>query len=189
VSHTTRAPREGEEDGVHYHFVDEGTFADMVAASGFAEHATVYGKRYGTSRAEIARIHGAGLHALLDIDVQGARQLREVWPDSVAIFLLPPSLADLADRLKARRTETEEQARVRLMQARAEIEQYSHYDYVVVNDRVDDAVGSVLAILAAEQSRVGRSGALAERVLAGERTGPMEPPLQPTGTGDPEENA
>jgi guanylate kinase len=157
VSHTTRAPRPGERDGVDYCFTTPETFVAMLERSEFLEHANVYGNWYGTSRAEVDRLRAQGLHAVLDIDVQGARQLRELAPHAVSIFILPPSLEVLAARLRGRKTESEDAIIRRLAQARRELEQAPEYDYIVVNDDLDACTASLLSVLDAELLRAQRS--------------------------------
>ncbi len=157
VSHTTRRPRPGEEDGVHYHFVDDATFDRMVAEGAFAEWAHVHKQRYGTSRAEIDRLTGAGFDVLLDVDVQGARQLLESYPDAVSVFLLPPSLEELERRLVGRGTESPEQLATRLETARTELREAARFRYVVVNDEVERAAADFLSITRAERCRRDRN--------------------------------
>ncbi len=157
VSHTTRRPRPGEEDGVHYHFVDDATFDRMVAAGAFAEWAHVHKERYGTSRAEIDRLTAAGFDVLLDVDVQGARELMESYPAAVSIFLLPPSLEELERRLVGRGTESPEQLATRLTTARAELREATRFRYLVVNDQVERAATDFLSITRAERCRRDRN--------------------------------
>lgn len=165
VSHTTRPPRPGERDGVEYHFVDDATFDRMVAEGAFAEWAGVHAKRYGTSRAEIARLLGAGRDIVFDIDVQGAAQLRAAYSSAVAIFILPPTMASLEERLRGRATESEEQVQIRLQNARAEIARADTYDYLIVNDSVDEAVADFLAVIHAERRRGTRVRSITRRLL------------------------
>jgi len=166
ISHTTRAPRPDERDGVDYHFVDEATFDAMVSAEAFAEWAWVHARRYGTSHAEVARLRGAGRDIILDIDVQGAEQLRAVYPDAVSAFILPPDLATLDDRLRGRATESAEQLAIRLARARDEIAQARHYDYLIVNDAIEGAVIDLLSVLRASRCRADRRLPLLRRLLA-----------------------
>lgn len=165
VSHTTRPPRPGERDGVEYHFVDDATFDQMVADDAFAEHAGVHAKRYGTSKAEIARLRGAGRDIVFDIDVQGAAQLRASYPEAVSVFILPPTMAALEERLRGRKTESEEQVQIRLQNARAEIARADTYDYLIVNDAVDEAVDDFLAVIHAERRRGTRIRSITVRLL------------------------
>lgn len=156
VSATTRAPRHGETDGHDYHFLTPAEFERRVAAGEFLEHATYGGNRYGTLRAEIDRVLGGGRHAVLDIEVEGARQVLERMPDAVRVFVLPPSAKVLVERLRGRDTETPEARRIRLARAAEELLAVTAYDYVVVNEHLRDAVNAVGAILDAETSRVAR---------------------------------
>ena len=164
VSATTRAPREGEREGADYHFVTRSEFERRVAAGEFAEYAPYGGNLYGTLRSELARIFAGGQHAVLDIEVQGARQLRAMYPEAVHVFILPPSAAVLASRLSGRRTEEPGVIARRLELAAAELAAVAEYDYVVPNDDLASAVGQVGAILDAESRRVGRQLELAGRV-------------------------
>ena len=156
VSATTRPPREGEQDGVAYHFLTAEEFTRREAEGEFVETATYGGHRYGTLRGEIQRVLESGRHAVLDIEVAGARQVRQSFPDAVQVFVLPPSGAVLVDRLTGRRTETEAALAKRLAHAEDELTQAGEYDYVVVNDDLVTAVDRVAAILDAESLRVRR---------------------------------
>ena len=161
VSATTRAPRPGERDGTDYHFLTAEEFARRVAAGEFLEHATYGGNRYGTLRAEIERVLRGGRHAILDIEVEGARQVMERMPDAVRVFVLPPSARVLVDRLRGRDTESAGQRKVRLARAAEELLAVHEYDYVVINEELGNAVQAVGAILDAEASRVSRQRELA----------------------------
>lgn len=166
ISATTRMPRAGEQEGEHYYFVPRDEFMRRVDADAFLEWAEYSGNLYGTLRAEIDRIHREGQHAVLDIDVQGARQLRGNRAAAVEVFVLPPSGASLADRLVGRNTETTDALRRRLERAAEEILAAGEYDYVIVNDDLDHAVHQVDAIVEAESRRAYRladlSGTLQE---------------------------
>jgi guanylate kinase len=153
VSVTTRPPRPGEVDGVDYFFVDEDAFARMVAAGELLEWAEIVGHRSGTPKGFVEDRLGEGRDVILEIDVVGASQVRERVPDSVLIFLEPPSLEELERRLRGRGTETEEAIRLRLQTAAWELEQRSWFDHVVVNDDLERAAGLVAAII--ETSRSG----------------------------------
>lgn len=156
VSATTRAARPGEENGAHYHFLTPGEFARRVDAGEFVEWAEYGGARYGTLKAEVERVLAAGQHVVLDIEVAGARQVRKVYPEAVLVFLLPPSGAVLATRLRARRTDDAAAQARRLEIARRELGAASEYDYVVLNDDLVTAVAQVAAILDAEGRRASR---------------------------------
>jgi guanylate kinase len=166
VSHTTRKPRPGEENGREYHFVTEDEFRALVAANAFAEWAEVHGNYYGTSLAEIDRAKSAGsLGILFDIDFQGARQIRARVPEVISVFILPPSLEELERRLRSRASEDEPTVQRRLAKAKIEISSYSMFDYLVVNDDLDKAFDRMKSILVAEGSRRLRRAALAESLL------------------------
>jgi guanylate kinase len=139
VSCTTRQPREGERDGVDYHFVTEQDFEEKIAGGLFLEHAVVHGCRYGTLLENVERETGAGRDVLLEIDVQGARQVREVLPESVLIFIAPPSLDVLEKRLRQRKTESEDKIALRLENAKKEMALSSEYDRIIVNNDLEKA--------------------------------------------------
>ncbi len=166
VSYTTRPRRNGERDGRDYHFVDDAGFDTMVARDGFLEWAHVFGHRYGTGREATEAALEAGRDVLLDIDVQGAQKVRESGIAAVSVFLLPPDFATLERRLRSRASDDEGQIRRRLAQARHEAGEYRHYDYLVINDRLEQAVEEVRAIVTAERRRMVRLRADAERTLA-----------------------
>lgn len=160
VSATTRPIRPGEVDGTSYHFLPRGEFERRREAGEFLESAEYGGHLYGTLRAEVDRHIAAGRHVVLDIEVQGARQLRAQYPNAVQVFILPPSGAVLVDRLRARNTETPDAVRRRLQHAADELGEVHRYDYVVVNDDLVRAVDQVAAILDAEGARVARQAGL-----------------------------
>jgi len=166
VSATTRAPRAGEQDGRDYHFLAPAEFERRVAAGDFLEHATYGGHRYGTLRSEVVRVLESGRHAVLDIEVAGARQVRERMPDAVRVFILPPSAEALVARLRERDTETTAARRTRMTIAAEEVQAATEYDYVVVNDALEAAVRAVGAILDSESRRVARQRDLADLVAA-----------------------
>ena len=147
VSCTTRPPREGERDGVEYHFVTMQDFEEKVANGLFLEHALVHGNRYGTLLKSVELETEAGRDVLLEIDVQGARQVKEVLPDSVMIFVAPPSLEILEKRLRQRKTESEEKIAVRLENAKKEMELSSGYDRIIVNDDLKQACKELRDVL------------------------------------------
>jgi len=164
VSCTTRAPRPGEVDGVNYHFLDRAEFDARVARGEFAEWAEVHGNRYGTLRSTIAQVLGAGKHVLLAIDVQGARQGVAAFPEAVTIFVVPPSIEVLVERLKARRSESAEALALRLQNARKELREAERYQHVVENDDLASAVARVEAIIDEEALRRDRLPALGAEV-------------------------
>jgi guanylate kinase len=161
VSATTRSPRPAERDGRDYHFLSAAEFERRVAAGEFLEHATYGGHRYGTLRAEVERVLGTGCHAVLDIELDGARQVRRRMPGAVGVFILPPSAEVLVRRLRTRDTETPEARRLRLTLAADELLAVHEYDYVVVNDDLAAAVRAVGSIFDAESRRVTRQRDLA----------------------------
>lgn len=165
VSHTTRPPRPGERDGVEYHFVDDATFAGLRDAGLLLEWAEVYGHHYGTGLAELERARQDGVDLLLDLDVQGAAQVRAKVEDAVTVFVLPPSYADLERRLRGRGQDDEGSIRRRLELARRELSHFSSYDYAIVNDDLDSCVESLKAIIRAARVRVGRMDGRARRIL------------------------
>ncbi len=150
VSCTTRAPRPKEQDGVDYHFLTRDEFQERRRQGEFIESAEVHGNLYGTLRREISRVLAAGRHVIMDIDVQGARQIRESFPAAVSVFLLPPSADVLLERLRRRHTESPAQLVDRLHSALHELRAVGEYEYVVVNDDLDQAVARVGAIVDAE---------------------------------------
>lgn len=156
ISATTRPPRQGERDGRDYHFVDNATFERMIARDELAEWAVVHGNRYGTPRREIASALERGRTVVLDIDVQGARQVRRVFPHALLIFVLPPSADELARRLSARASEDPMERRRRLTNAMREIEAAPEFDFVVLNDDLEAAYERIAAIVRSEWCRVAR---------------------------------
>lgn len=160
VSHTTRVPRPGEQDGVHYHFVDRPWFERMVADGAFLEHAQVFDNLYGTAEATVRDLLARGHDAVLEIDWQGARQVRARFPEAVGIFIVPPSVAALRDRLGGRGQDSPEVIERRMRDARSELSHYGEYDYLVVNDAFDRALEDLRAIVAAERLRRPRQEAL-----------------------------
>ena len=159
VSHTTRAPRPGEQNGRDYHFVSREEFlAIRETGTGFLEWAEVHNNLYGTGRAEVERQLAAGRDVILDIDVQGALQVQGA-SSPVLIFIAPPSLAELEARLRRRGTESEETIQLRLDNARTELQLTDRYDYLIINDRLDEAIDSLRSIIVAERCRRRRSPA------------------------------
>jgi guanylate kinase len=170
ISHTTRKPREGERDGVDYHFVDEEQFRALVASGAFLEHAEYAGRCYGTSWSALEAPLEAGIDLLLEIEVQGAAQVRAAREDARFVFLLPPSMEILEQRLRGRGTDSDEVITARLALATRELEAVRFFDYAIVNDRLEESVAALLAIVKAE--RAGDTGEVRTRygrdaVLAG----------------------
>ena len=150
VSATTRSPRPGEQHGVDYWFLSDADFDERVRAGDFVEHATYSGRRYGTLRSELERRTGAGVPVVLEIELQGARQVRETMPEAIQIFLEPPSADALRARLIGRGTDDPEQIEARLRTAREELAAKDEFPYVVCNDRLEDAVASLESIVTNE---------------------------------------
>jgi guanylate kinase len=156
VSHTTRAMRPGEENGVHYHFVDQDTFKGLVADDVFIEHAQVFDNFYGTSEAAVREQLAAGQDVVVEIDWQGARQVRQRFPEAVSIFVVPPSIEALRERLSGRGQDSEEIIDRRMHDAQAELSHYAEYDYLVVNDQFDVALQQLAEVVNAERLRLTR---------------------------------
>ena len=153
VSHTTRASRGDEVDGVNYHFVSTNAFNDMIARADFLEHAQVFDNQYGTAKAQVEALRGQGRDVILEIDWQGADQVRALMPDAVSLFILPPSLAVLKERLESRGQDSPESIRRRLAEAQLEMSQAPRYQFIVVNDDFDKTLNDVLAVFRAVRLR------------------------------------
>jgi len=166
VSYTTRPPRDDERDGVHYHFVERSLFERMQAEGAFLECATVFGELYGTGIERTREALATGRDLLLDIDVQGAGQVRRGPIVSVTVMILPPDFDTLRRRLRQRGSETAEQLHRRLAEAQGEARRYHEFDYVVINEDLDRAVSEVRAIVCAERRRAARCAPEAQRILA-----------------------
>jgi guanylate kinase len=164
-SYTSRPARNGEQDGVDYHFVTRDRFAQMISNGDFLEYADVFGNYYGTCAGDTEALLAGGEDVVLVIDVQGARQVRSLCPDTVGIFVLPPSAEILEERLRGRSKDTEEQIRRRLHVACTEVGEFAQYEYVVINDEVDAAVDRLRAIVFAERARVKAMRASAETII------------------------
>lgn len=167
VSHTTRAARPGERDGVDYHFIDQAGFDAMVAAGAFLEHARVFDRCYGTARTEVVRRLAQGCDVILEIDWQGARQVRKAMAASVGIFILPPSRATLEQRLRDRGQDGDDVIARRMRDAVAEMSHYKEFDYLVVNDNFATALEDLRAIIRSHRlKRVAREPELAPLIAA-----------------------
>jgi guanylate kinase len=166
VSHTTRAMRPGEEDGVHYHFITVDAFQQMVAAGQFLEHAQVFDNFYGTSQLAIEQQLAAGLDVILEIDWQGARQVRQRFSDAIGIFILPPSRMALEQRLSGRGTDSPEVVARRMRDAESEMAHYDEYDYLVINDDFQLALTDLRSILSSERLRLARQQQAHSQLLA-----------------------
>ena len=154
ISHTTRSPRPTEKEGEHYYFVSEAEFKKLVECGGFVEHATVHGHLYGTSKKELERIFGQGKDVILDIDTQGAMQIRNAGIRGVFIFILPPSMEELERRLRGRDSDDEAEIARRLKRALEELESFDQYDYVIVNDNLGKALDALKSVIIAERCRL-----------------------------------
>ena len=156
VSATTRSPRKGEVDGVNYHFLSKETFVSRIKEDDFLEHAQVYGNYYGTPKSDVQKISDSGRDVILEIDIQGALKVKEQSNEGVFIFILPPSMEELKQRIIKRGSETPESLMTRFKSAYKEINYVSKYNYAVVNDTVENAVEKIEGILLAEKCRVDR---------------------------------
>ncbi len=165
ISHTTRKPRIGEKNGEAYHFVDEAEFKQMIKDNRFLEYATVFKHHYGTSKQHIEEDLAAGKNIILDIDWQGARQIKSLLRNSVGIFILPPDYHSLRDRLINRHDEDMEMVEYRMQQARNEMSHFKEYDYVVINDNFDEAVDELTAIITATNLGSCRQSAYFDSVV------------------------
>ncbi len=165
VSYTTRAPRNGEVEGREYFFVTSEKFEQMIAAGEFLEWARVHGHLYGTSRQQVSREVFAGRDIILEVDVQGAASVRELTTDSVSVFILPPSLELLRQRLIARGTDSTEEIELRLRNARRELKEYKSFDYVIINDEIERASGQLACVVGAERARRTRQGPGIRRII------------------------
>ena len=170
VSHTTRAPRPGEVDGVNYHFTDVATFNAMVNEGAFLEHAQVFDNFYGTAKANIEERLAAGVDVILEIDWQGARQVRQQFPDSLGVFILPPSRQALEDRLRGRGQDGDEVIARRMQDAVSEMSHYAEFDFLVINDDFDTALEELKAVITANRLRnplqAARHGQMLDELLA-----------------------
>ncbi len=156
VSHTTRPPRSGEKEGWHYHFVSVETFRQEIDCGNFLEYAQVFDNYYGSNRVGVEQLLDAGKDVILEIDWQGARQVRKVHPDIISIFILPPSQAALEERLRSRKQDNEATIQRRMRDARSEMSHYPEYDYLIINDDFEDALEELLAIFRSGRLRLDR---------------------------------
>ncbi len=165
VSATTRSPRLGEVNGVTYHFITKQDFEERIKNNAMLEYAEYCGNYYGTPKKEIDEMREQGKNVILEIEVQGAMKVREICPDAVFIFVLPPSIAELERRLKKRSTETDDVIAQRVSQARSEIELARKYDYVVVNAALEDAINDFKTVIKAEELKVSNAQDLIDEVI------------------------
>ena len=173
VSWTTRRPRPGETDGVEYHFADTAAFEAKIAAGEMLEWARVHGQLYGTGRAETEALLDDGWDVILDIDVQGAGQVRQTAPEAIFVFVLPPDRTTLEGRLTGRGTESDESLAARLGEAAQEIRHAAHFDYVVINDDLERATGELEAVFRAARARRARRQIDIDRILGTFDAGPQ----------------
>jgi guanylate kinase len=166
VSHTTRARRGAERDGEDYFFIDTAEFTRMRDAGDFLEHALVFGNSYGTSRGVVEQQLSSGRDVLLEIDWQGAQQIRSVFPSAISLFILPPSRDALLERLRRRGQDNDDAIKKRSKEAVVEMSHHPEYDYLIVNDRFDDAVADLVAIIRAERLKLPRQAKRHARLLA-----------------------
>lgn len=166
ISTTTRAPRPGEENGVHYHFVSVETFHQMLAAGDFLESAEVHGNFYGTSRQGIEALLAADRDVILEIDWQGAQQIRQIYPESVGIFILPPSFDVLESRLQGRGTDSPEIIARRVANAREELRHLNEFPYVIINENLNEALAELLAVFTAARMRLENQTQRARSLMA-----------------------
>ncbi|AUX61216.1 guanylate kinase [Simonsiella muelleri] len=165
VSHTTRPPREGEQHGKQYYFVSPEKFMQLVGDGVFLEHAQVFGNYYGTSMLEVRELINKGVDVILEIDVQGATQIRQALPNAISIFILPPSLAVLEERLRKRKTDSEDVIVRRLNEARHEIQQAIEFDYIVVNNDLVETENHLLSIIRSQRFRQPLQMETIEKIL------------------------
>ncbi len=166
VSHTTRSQRPGEEDGVDYFFVDQGEFKQMVDEDAFIEHAQVFENFYGTSKSQIEDRLSRGVDVILDIDWQGAQQIKQIFTDTVGIFIIPPSLDALKQRLQGRKQDTDEVIHARMQRAQDELSHYAEFDYLIINDDFYAAVSELKSIVIAHRLRMVRQIEKQQKLLS-----------------------
>jgi guanylate kinase len=165
ISHTSRKRRTTEKDGIDYHFVEKEAFIGLIDAGAFAEWAEVYDDLYGTSFSGLEKQTGAGLDVLLDLDTQGAQNIKGQFENSVLIYVLPPSLETLERRLRSRGTDDESVIRMRMEKASHELKNWAEYDYIVINDELESAIEEAQAIILAERCRTPRRAALVKKLF------------------------
>ena len=166
VSYTTRTPRVGEVDGKDYHFTTREAFEKMIHSCALLEHAEVFGNYYGTSHSWIESMLVQGQDILLEIDWQGAQQVRRLLPDAIGIFILPPSMTTLEDRLRGRGKDSEEVILRRLAAAKEEISHVDEFDYVIINDHFDEAMRDLVSVIRAERLKLGRQSEMHQGMIA-----------------------
>ncbi len=165
VSHTTRKPREGEVNGLHYYFIDREDFEKMIEAHEFVEWAVVYDQLYGTSVSSISRELSSGKDLLMDVDIQGSQEIKRQFPESLSIFILPPSLDILKKRLQKRSTNDKMNTGLRLKKAVEEIQRCRDYDFIIVNDDLKQAVQEIEAIIVTQRANKNRRFPLIQKIF------------------------
>ncbi len=165
ISHTTRKKRPNEIEGYHYHFISEEKFQQKVAAGDFLEYARVFGNYYGTSQESVEKMLSEGHDVILEIDWQGAQQIKQVMPDSVSVFILPPSLEALRERLQSRGEDDEDTINHRMEKAISEISHFDEADYLVINDDFEDALKSLKAIVRCHRLRTDKQAVINQSVI------------------------
>jgi guanylate kinase len=165
ISYTSRAPREGEQNGVHYHFISLEEFEAMIAGGEFLEWAEVHGHLYGTSQKLVDDLRRQGFDVILTIDVQGAEQARRNFSEAVSVFILPPTFEAMVERLNVRGANRADDLQLRLKNARCEIAKCSSFDYIIINDDLDRAVDELASIILAERCRSVRRTSIVEQIL------------------------
>ncbi|MFA5959332.1 MAG: guanylate kinase [Tatlockia sp.] len=166
TSHTTRKIRPGEKDGVDYFFIEEPTFSEMIKAGDFLEHALVFKHHYGTSKAQINTRLKAGIDVVLDIDWQGAQQIKRLYPEAISVFVIPPSLTVLQQRLQDRKQDNEEVISHRMQNAKDELTHFKEFDYLIINDDFDKAACELEAIVRVNRLRMTRQAVKERKLLS-----------------------
>ena len=166
VSHTTRPPRPGDQDGVDYFYVSEQSFAKMVDEQLFLEHAQVFGHHYGTSKRAVMDAMAQGVDVILEIDWQGGRQIRQIFPDSISVYILPPSMDELKRRLLARNQDSAEVISHRMSQAQHEMSHYHEFDYLIINDDFECSLGEFRSVVVANRQKTRFQAKNHEKLLA-----------------------
>lgn len=166
VSHTTRKMRPGEQHEIDYFFIEEPQFLAMVKAEAFLEHALVFNHHYGTSKAQIDARLAAGVDVVLDIDWQGAQQIKQIYQDAITVFIIPPSLAILQQRLRARKQDNEEVIKHRMKNAQDELQHYKEFDFLIVNEDFDKAAMELQAIIITNRLRMARQSVVQGKLLS-----------------------
>jgi guanylate kinase len=174
VSTTTRVKRSGEREGRNYYFLDEENFKHKIQGDEFLEWAIVHENYYGTTKKEVDRIRSSGKIPIFDVDIQGAKQLRGKLSNAIFVFIIPPSIAELRNRLNKRRADSKEQIEIRIRNAISELKEYRVYDYIVINEKIERAVEDFESILMAERCRSARNSLRIKKILEDHIDNPIE---------------